>query len=120
MNSSEFIKQVMDDMFRHNLVVIRTDVEQNDIEYIVGCYVYDLLMAYLDTIKDYYLSDNKLTLLKHKISECNVQLKMLLDPTNLFLIWRDVDKILDQWEKKAIYYELYEGVVNLQKLRDMI
>jgi len=93
---------------------------ENEAHHIMGGVVRDILSTYLGSITDGYLSEKKLSLLKHQIHILSNDMDLLLTPNNLFMIWKDIDRILDVWEEAAIAEELYEGVVNLKKLRDIV
>ena len=116
MDSIQFRNKMTNEMFRSDVVI----VEDGDLAHQLSLIVIDILQTYLDSITDDYLSDRKLVLLKHQISELSGDLSLILSPNDLLSIWMSIDQILDRWEEAAIHYELYEGVVNFKKLRDMV
>lgn len=116
MNSSDFRNMIATEMINKDVVM----VEDGDIAHIIYITVMDILQTYLDSITDGYLSDRKLSLLKWQISELSDNLSSIVTPPDLLAIWMSMDKVIDSWEKRALEEELYEGLINLKKLRDMV
>lgn len=116
MKASEFRNKMTNAMFQSDVVV----VEGGDLAHQLSLIVIDILQTYLDTITDSYLTEKQLTLYKHRISELGGDLGLLLSPNDLLGVWMSLDSILDRWEDAAIHYEIFEGVVNFKKLRDMV
>lgn len=78
-----------------------------------------ILHIYLGSITDKYLLQNEILLLKYKIEDLFGSLEDI-DSYDSFGMWMYIETTLDKWEPIAIEYEKYEGLVNLQKLRNLI
>lgn len=116
MDAIQFRNNMTNQMFKSDIVI----VEDGDLAHQLSLIVVDILQTYLGSITDGYLSERKIILLKSQINDLAGDLSLLLSHADLFILWREIDRILDRWERAAIHYELYEGVVNFKKLRDMV
>jgi hypothetical protein len=116
MKANEFRNQMTNIMFNSDVII----VEDGDLAHQLSLIVTDILQTYLDTITDTYLSREQISLLKHQISELSGDMAMLLSHADLLHVWLSIEAILERWEQSAIFYELYEGVVNFNKLREMV
>ncbi len=82
--------------------------------------VHEILQYYLDVIREEYMTWRKLKIHAHAIADHSELLLAEITPNLLLGTWMSIDTILDFWIDLALDYEIYEGVINLQKLRQMV
>jgi hypothetical protein len=104
----------------HQDIIDRTFERSNNISSI-QCMSggHQILHIYLGCMVDVVLSNKELYLLKYKIGDINSDLEDDVSTLDIFMMWKYIDKVLDTWLPIAIEYEMYEGIVNLQNLREM-
>ena len=73
----------------------------------------------LEVVQDDIIEDWIINLCWSKMESINKDLMKILDPTELYVLWRFFDKIIKKIEEECLAAECYEGLHNLKKLKEL-
>ena len=83
-------------------------------------HVWKILATLLSSMDDKYLSDKELKLLHYEIREHINYMTMYLKHAEVLLTWIYINDVMNIWKELALEFELYEGIINLEKLDAML
>lgn len=85
-----------------------------------GDIILQMVVTIQSLIVEEYLPQWRIKSVYAKLFELNSDLKIVLGPEDLFIVWKILDSAITQMEVEAIKTETYEGIINLQKLKEII
>lgn len=98
----------------------RIGLKPIDSDIFVRDIIIQMLMYIQETMVEFYLPSYKIKSISIKLFELNAQLKVVCGPDEMFTIWHILDKSITKLKGEALTAECYEGIINLQKLKEMI